>query len=139
MTTVSRFLIDNTEFGVGQVTFSINPTANTFTVEIVGDEAIAASIGAAESHPFNWISYPPHFYVRDAVFTHEGDIKTLDIDEDALDEYDIALYLMEHNDVLGTFTLTADGLITVVGTVAINGNAVKLAICARASPVAHYQ
>ena len=128
MSVSNRFLIDKTEFGIGSVTLSIDPSASTFTLEIVGDEAIAANIGAADTHPFNWIIYPPKFYVRAAVFTSVGGTKTLDIDEDALDEYDIALYLIEHNDVMGTLTISAEGQISVVGTTSINGKTMPLEI-----------
>ena len=129
-----HFTIDNTEFGIGSVTLSVDPADGAFTLEIVGDATLATAIGANETHPFNWIIYPPKFYVRQAVLVGEGNAKTLDIDDDALDEYDIALYLIEHNDVFGRLTLANDGLVRFSGTTSIDGAIRPLDISCLAVP-----
>ena len=56
--------------------------------------------------------YPPKIYFRNVPYEN----KAIIVDEEFLDEYDIALYMMEHNDFTGTIEIMNE-------TIQINGQA----------------
>ena len=126
------FTIGSTEFGIGRATLKIE--AGTMWLEIWGDEAIADQIADDESHPFGWILFPPNFYARAVPYETDGAAKVLHLTDETLDDYDIALYLLEHNDAYGTVRITDnDGTVTVEGTAYANGEELPLRIRAAVS------
>jgi hypothetical protein len=110
-----QFKIDDTDFGIDAV-------KSRFEVRILksGDALIDAEVYGNEnryeevtqdydSSPWSWTLYPPHFYMRSypaesdrSSGTFKATVSTAD-----LDEYEVAIYLMEHNDVDGV-KVTAD-------------------------------
>lgn len=124
------FQLDGTDFGVGQTTLLYHEPGGLLTLEIVGSEEVAAALAATETHPFNWILYPPKLYIRAAAFGEEEGRQTIEIDEEVLDNYDIALYLLEHHDVFGTLTITPSRHLTFHGSALLDGQEVALVISA---------
>jgi hypothetical protein len=126
------FRIDATDFGVGQVRLVFHETGPVVSLEITGSQLAAAAIAANERHPFNWLLYPPKMYVQEVPYREEAGLKIVEIGEVALDEYDIGLYLLEHNDVFGTLTIASDNSIWFKGTTFVSGVEVPLEIFAAA-------
>ncbi|MDF2989782.1 MAG: hypothetical protein K0S37_296 [Microbacterium sp.] len=62
-----------------------------------------------------WALSPPILYFRNVRLVMENGQRVLTINDDVLDEYDIALYFMEHHDVEGLLTLSSTGDLTVDG------------------------
>ena len=104
---VSIFKINGTEFGIGKVRFELTENGRLQNLEIWGSEKvydeIKEGIDEDEPHPWDWILYPPHVYFWEVDLPIDNSIV---INEDLLDEHDIALYLMEHADFYGSLTIT---------------------------------
>lgn len=124
------FQLDGTDFGVGQTALVYHEPEGLLTLEISGSEEVAAALAANETHPFSWILYPLKLYIRATAFREEKGSRTIKIDEEALDKYDIALYLLEHHDVFGTLTIMPGRKLTFHGSVMLDGREVDLAISA---------
>jgi len=71
--------------------------------------------------------YPPKFYVNKAPYSKKGDAILLNVDEAFLDENEIALYLIEHNDFFGKINIE-NNLIRIKGKVLISGEEMVLEI-----------
>ena len=56
-----------------------------------------------------WALSPPLLYFRNVPLIAEDGLRRLTIDDDVLDECDIALYFTEHTDIEGTLTLSPAG------------------------------
>lgn len=122
------FKIDDTDFGIDQA-------ESSFTLQVLqsGDAVIDAEIyGNKERYeklteddasPWSWTLYPPHFYMRSYPAKSGLNAETFHatVSTDELDEYEVAIYLMEHNDV-DEVQVTADrhGL-TAKGVVFLSG------------------
>lgn len=104
---VSTFKINGTEFGIGKIRYELSENGRLQDLDIWGSEEvyneIKDGIDEDESHPWDWILYPPHVYFWTVDLPID---KSVVINEELLDEYDIALYLMEHTDFYGTLTIT---------------------------------
>jgi hypothetical protein len=116
----SHFVIDGFDFGVDAARSSLAVTGSTFTLNLVGDEAVYGDTIRGENHPWNWLIQPPFLYANavpcqldsDGNFEHQ-------ITEQELDDYDIALYIMEHFDVLPCMISKKGSVVTVSGKVHI--------------------
>lgn len=97
---MNSFKIGDTEFGIGDVQLSIED--GLVNLEITGSEEIFNELTENDDCEWNWALYPPKIYFRNVPFND----KTIVVDEEFLDQHDIALYLMEHNDFTGTLELT---------------------------------
>lgn len=97
---MNSFKIGDTEFGIGDVQLSIED--GLINLEITGSEEIFDKLTEDDDCKWNWALYPPKIYFRNVPF----DNKAIVIDEEFLDQYDIALYMMEHNDFIGTLEIT---------------------------------
>lgn len=102
---MAEFTIDGTDFGIdlAESTFSLDALdgATVVNAEIHGNQEQYDSITENEDSEWSWTLYPPHFYLRD--FPADVDSATgngsAQVAIDDLDEYEVAIYLMEHNDV----------------------------------------
>lgn len=122
------FRLNNTDFGIGRVRLLLPVTEQVLTLEIIGSEELATTIASDETQVFNWILYPPKIYFRDVPYTITNGVKSLTVNNKLLDEYDIALYLLVHNDLFGTLSISADGIITFSGTTQLDGEELPLEI-----------
>jgi|ERR1043165_9948430 hypothetical protein len=95
------FVIDSFDFGVDAARSSLSVTDSSFVLKLVGDDAIIAATIGQEDHPWYWLIQPPFLYAIGVPceVDSNGDFEH-DITEQELDDYDIALYAMEHCDVL---------------------------------------
>ncbi|MEW2378480.1 hypothetical protein AB0883_20555 [Micromonospora sp. NPDC047812] len=83
----------------------------------------------------DWALEPPRLYFRDVPLASSGDTLTLTVDDDALDHYDIALYFLEHYDVLGTLTFWPGGVLTFVGAVKTDANDARIPLVVRCTAI----
>jgi len=113
------FKIDDTDFGIGKVDLKID-NGVIVSLTIVGDDKIHKSITAEENGKWYWTLHPPKIYFREIPFNQSNDRIEIEITEELLDEYDIALYLMEHYDLNGTL-IVSDSHIMIYGKIDICG------------------
>ncbi len=118
---MNSFKIGNTEFGIGEVSFSIEN--DLLNLEITGSDNIFDELMKEDNCEWNWALYPPRIYFH--AVPYNGD--EIVIDTDFPNHYDTALYMMEHNDFTGSLKIT-DNSIDIHGQVYIAGNASTLAI-----------
>lgn len=107
---MNSFKIGDTEFGIGDVQLSVED--GLINLEITGSEDIFNKLTENDECKWSWALYPPKIYFRNVPYEN----KAIIIDEEFLDEYDIALYVMEHNEFTGTIEITNK-------TIQINGQA----------------
>ncbi|AMR29026.1 hypothetical protein A0257_19250 [Hymenobacter psoromatis] len=122
------FRLNGTDFGIGSVQLLLPVTEQLLTLKITGSEEVTEAIITDEAQAFNWILYPPMIYFTDVPYALVNGIKTLTISEELSDNYDIALYLMMHDDLTGTLSITADNIITFSGTAQLDGADLPLEI-----------
>ena len=99
----ASFVINGTEFGINVVESSFvvdtsDPPEQLVTIEIRGDKDIFEKLSGDENSEWSWALYPPHFYIRE--FPGEkvaGSSKV--VAGGSADYYELAIYMMEHNDV----------------------------------------
>lgn len=118
---MNLFQIGETEFGIGKSKFTIDN--NLLNLEINGNDQNFNDIMEDDSSEWSWTLYPPKFYLKDVPF----DKKKIIIDNDYLNKYDIALYMMEYCDFIGTLEIT-DGFVYITGHVNIMGKSFPLTI-----------
>lgn len=118
---MDSFKIGNTEFGVGGVRLSMDN--NRIDLEINGDENTFDQVTGEDTSEWSWALYPPKIYFKG--IPYEG--KRIVIDEACLNQYEIALYLMEHNDFTGTLEIK-DKVIHVSGIVDMMGKVLPVSI-----------
>jgi len=99
---MGSFKIGTTEFGVGKVVLSVEN--NLLNLEISGSDEMFDQLTEADDSEWGWALYAPKIYFEDVPF--KGN--TLTIDNETLNQCNIALYMMEHNDFTGTIELTED-------------------------------
>jgi hypothetical protein len=101
------FTIDNTDFKIDQAKSQYSLTVlrsgdAVIDAEIYGDKAQYEKITEDyHTSPWSWTLYPPHFYMRSYPAKKHGTTGefTAAVSADELDEYEVAIYLMAHNDV----------------------------------------
>ncbi|MCM1063984.1 MAG: hypothetical protein NC420_05810 [Eubacterium sp.] len=118
---MNSFKIGNTEFGIGDISFSMED--GVLNLEITGNDGVFNELMKDDNCEWNWALYPPRIYFHD-VPCKENEIV---IDTDFLDHYEIALYMMEHNDFTGSLKIT-DSTIDIHGQVYMDGKASTLDI-----------
>lgn len=124
---MQKFIIGNDNFGVGEVSYKIdeeNSIINDLT--ITGDKQTFESLSDNEDGEWSWTLYPPKLYLREIPFELKGDKIQVTITEEILDNCDVALYLMKHNDIKGTFTIDKNETFLFEGITYISGKEMKL-------------
>lgn len=119
---MNSFKIGDTEFGVGNVHFSIEN--NLVNLEINGNEKILDELAEEENSRWSWALYPPRIYFRGVPYDGECIV----IDESKLYDYDISLYMMEHNDFIGTLKIT-DENIQIQGMAGMMDGVLPVSVC----------
>jgi hypothetical protein len=122
---VNFFKIGDTNFGIGEIVLKIeNGIISNLT--ITGNEDTYKQITADESGYWYLSTLnPPKIYFRELPL----DDGKIEITDELLDEYDIALYFNEHNDLYGTLAIN-DKYITIKGEVNLWGSIYPLEIIA---------
>ena len=118
---MNSFKIGNTEFGIEKVSFSIEN--DLLNLEITGSDDIFDKLMKDDNCEWSWALYPPRIYFH--AVPYKGN--EIVIDTDFLNHYDIALYMMEHNDFIGNLKIT-DSSIDIWGQVYIDGKELTLTI-----------
>ena len=118
---MNSFKIGNTEFGIEKVSFSIEN--DLLNLEITGSDDIFDELMKDDNCEWSWALYPPQIYFH--AVPYKGN--EIVIDTDFLNHYDIALYMMEHNDFIGNLKIT-DSSIDILGQVYIDGKELTLTI-----------
>lgn len=124
---MQKFIIGTNDFGVGEVTFKIdkeNSIINNLT--IVADEETFQKLSDDEDGEWFWVLYPPRLYFKEIPFELKDDKIEIIITEEILDNCDVALYLMEHDDIGGKFIINKNGIFVFEGCTYISGKEVKL-------------
>src|SRR5687768_3104379 len=107
------FILGDTEFGVNAKKSSCKTRQQDgrlwLSFEVCGDQANYDAIFTDEDSPWSWTLHPPRFYgdfpaKRDAAGVVEARVTVAD-----LSEYEVVLYLMNHNDVEVVVRLHPDG------------------------------
>ena len=118
---MNSFKIENTEFEIGNISFSIDN--KIMNLEVSGNESVFDKLTEKDDSKWNWALYPPKIYFRD--IPYEG--KSIVVDKNFLDKYDIALYMMEYNDFIGTLDI-CEKTISIYGHVDIMGEILPISI-----------
>ena len=104
---------DKGEFIVGETNFEIEKGKSHFdvrktedgrlllTIEVRGNENVYKEATAKEDSEWAWTQNPPYFYLRDYPVSLKAVATTqhLQLKPEDSDNYDLALYWNEHNDV----------------------------------------
>ena len=101
---MNSFIIGDVDFGIGDYDFSIED--NVLNLEIYADEDRFDALCEDEDFEYGWALYAPKIYFTDVPFEH----KEIEINDDMLSEYDIALYMMEHYDFFGKVMISEEGI-----------------------------
>src|SRR5688572_537290 len=120
------FTIGNTNFGIesGSVRLEASHAEGgelSLWIEVRGNEALFDIIAGDDEHRFSWASYPPKFYLRGIPIAANA-LDGYEIPQTDIDEFDAALYMMEHNLVsdltifLDTTALKVTGTVDLMGT-----------------------
>lgn len=124
---MGEFVIGDTDFGIDRasVIFDLVPGDDgtvLLTVEFEGREVDFDRIQEERGDQWGWASYPPSFYLRDfpVAAAGAGTITTV-LDRKAYQQYEVALYMMEHNTVEGSINITAGTQIEIIGQVDLMG------------------
>jgi hypothetical protein len=133
---MAHFEIDGTNFGVdaNESRFDLDRTNvgdPLLTVEVRGDEDEYERITNDDSSPWSWTLYPPHFYLRGYPVPASAGIEktTIHLRPEDADDYDVALYMMEHNAVDDVEIVVSDATrIEISGRVELDGKFVPFAI-----------
>jgi hypothetical protein len=130
---MNTFYIDDTDFGINaDDSYYTIETINDVLVinlEIMGDQQKYDAITEHEDSKWSWTLYPPRLYILDFPLTkHEGRMSAK-ISFDDLDEYEIGLYLIEHNDLDEiVLFIDADGVLHIQGMVFLSGKTHSLLV-----------
>jgi hypothetical protein len=122
------FIIGDTDFGIdpGQSRWDLKPSPDgrlLLTVEIHGGQEAYDRITAAEGSEWAWTLYPPHFYLRSYPVSApaKGRAVTVQLAPEDVEDYDVALYLMEHHDVDAVAIRATGNRLEVMGRVDLMG------------------
>ena len=126
------FTINRTEFGIDRDKSSVafeRTRAGGFAIDIVvhGDPLQYAKLANATA--WSWSLYPPTFYLRAFPVPNSRDFAVhLDIED--YEEYDTALYMIEHNSIDAVVVEVSGGSkVHVSGKVELSGGKVDFTIC----------
>jgi len=115
------FMMNGTEFGVDEI--SVEWENDLLSVDIIGSKEIFDKLCEDEDGEWSWALETPHFYLKDVPY--KGGL--LEVDEEMLCNYEIAVYMMEHNDFCGTVEFKNQEL-HISGVVDMMGEEIKLEI-----------
>jgi hypothetical protein len=127
---MDEFTIGETDFGIepGQSRLDLASQADgtvLLTLEVQGNQAVFDQLNAGGNSEWSWALYPPQFYLRQYPLPGQPKKKTVTVElqpEDA-DNYDVALYLMEHNPVEDVrITIKKGAQVEVTGQVELLGD-----------------
>lgn len=115
---MGHFVIDDFDFGVDSTRTSLIVKGSTFELKLVGNDAVVSETMMLDEHRWNWLIQPPFLYAISIPCTVDksGDFEH-DITEEELDDFDIALYVMEHCDVFPCKISKKGNSVTVSGKV----------------------
>ncbi len=127
--TVASFVIGKTDFGIeiDESSFEIDtsdPSRPLVTIEIHGNETIFEKLSNDDESEWSWALYAPHFYIREfpAKPTSDASTVTANARLDDIEEYDLAIYMMEHSDIDNVkIEATVDKALKVTGRVNLFG------------------
>ena len=123
------------DFFFGETNFGVEPKQSRFdlkkasdgrlllTIEVHGKEKLYKEVTADENSEWSWTLYPPYFYLRDYPVAEQtkGTERQLRLKPEDADNFDVALYLMEHNNVEGVTIKVNDHRIEISGHVDLMG------------------
>ncbi len=120
------FILGDTEFGVDAAKSSCNTREQDgqlwLSFEVFGEQATYDVILADEDSPWSWTLHPPRFS-GDFPATRDGaGIVEARVTIDDLAEYEVALYLMNHNDVEVVVRLHPNGSAEAEGVADLMGD-----------------
>lgn len=101
---MNSFVIGDIEFGVGKFDYSVKD--NVLNLEVFADNERFNKLCEDDDFEYGWALYAPKIYLMDVPFDGEE----IEVNDDLLNECDIALYMMEHNDFWGKITVSDDGI-----------------------------
>ncbi len=134
--TMQQFRIGDTDFGIDARTSSFtvdttDPERPTITIEIFGDQSAFDALTADDDSEWSWALYPPSFYLYSfpAQVDPSTGIATSRVKLDDVDDYEFAIYMMEHNNVDNvTIQLIPDKSLELSGRVDLFGEEHDFAI-----------
>lgn len=124
---MQKFILGTDNFGVGEITCQIdkvNSVINNLT--IIGNQQIFEALSDDEQSEWNWALYPPKLYLKEIPYQLRENKIEITITEEILDNYDVALYLMEHNDLNGVLTIDENDVLIFKGITYVSGEEMKL-------------
>ncbi|MBD8703633.1 hypothetical protein SOM11_04205 [Frigoribacterium sp. CFBP9039] len=109
----NRFRIDDDDLGV-------DLQASSVTLD---DDGVIDAVVVAQRVPAaaDWTESPPRLRFRDVPLKFDGASFGATVDDDLLDEHDIAFWLEGSDDVHGVLSLRAGDLLRFVGTTHVSG------------------
>lgn len=115
---MKHFIIDSFDFGVDRERSSLKIYDSKFDLKLVGEEEVIHDLTKQDEHPWHWLIQPPFLYVigLPCYLDANGDFAH-DMTEEDLDGYAVALYVMEHHDVLPCRITKKGAVVTVRGQV----------------------
>ena len=122
---IPSFILGDTEFGVDRAKSSCKTRQQDgqlwLSFDVYGDQGTYDLISADEDSPWSWTLYPPRFYGDFPATRDDTGVVEARISVDDLCEYEVALYLMNHNDVDVVVRQNPDGTAEANGVVDIFG------------------
>ena len=126
---MDSFLIGGTEFGIDRTQSvlrleALDSGARVLTFDVNGDVEIHQAISEPEDSEWNWTVYPPWFYLHAYELPpgEPNEHSRITLAPDDYDKYEVALYMMVHNDVSDiVIELYGGSLVSVFGVVDLMG------------------
>ena len=133
---MQKFIIGKDNFGVGKVICKIDKKNLIISdLTIIGDQDTYNKLSLGDESSWSWTLYPPELYLRGIPYQLKGGKIQVEITEDTpLDEFEVALYLMEHNYLEGTFIIDENEILFFDGIADIFGEEMKLELQVNLNP-----
>lgn len=103
---MQQFKIGSADFGIDATSSSFavdttDPDRPTITIKVNGDRATFKDLTADDDSEWSWALYPPAFYLNSfpAQVDPSTGIATARVALDDIDDYEFAIYMMEHNNI----------------------------------------
>jgi hypothetical protein len=123
------------DFIIGKTNFVIEAKKSRFdlkkgsdgclllTIEVHGNEKVYKEVTADEDSEWSWTLYPPYFYLHDypVLEKAKGKEHEITLKPKDSDDFDVALYLMEHNGVEAVTIKVDDHCLEISGKVDLVG------------------
>ena len=130
---MDRFLIKATDFGIdrsrSRLTFERGEgKARIVDLVIHGHPETHAQLTNHNESDWSWSLYPPKLYVSSYPVPADHPLE-IDLSPDDGEDYDIALYMMEHHPIeAAEIEIDADGQVEIRGWAELSGELVDFAI-----------